>query len=95
MWGKIRNLLKRSAGHSDVRRAYEQGLYGRAKQHFPELLHLEKEGKGSVMNDLERLIVKYRKEIVQREAQLQELNHKHDVLVEASRLLEEEVLAPH
>jgi len=95
MWGRIKNLLNRIARHPDLRRAYEHGLYEKAKKHFPELLRLEKEGGGSVMNDLDRLIEKYGKEIAHLEAQHQELNRKLDVLVEASRLLEEEVVAPH
>ena len=42
-----------------------------------------------MMTDLERLIEWYRIEITQLEAQIVEVKHKHDVLVEASRLLEE------
>jgi tetratricopeptide (TPR) repeat protein len=45
--------------------------------------------------NLQRLIEKYKKEIPQLEAQLQELNRKHVILLEAARLLQEEVLAPH
>ena len=45
--------------------------------------------------DLQRLIEVYRKEITQLEAQLQGVKHKHDILVEAARLLKEEVLTPH
>ena len=48
-----------------------------------------------MMTDLQRLIEKYRKEITQLEAQAEEMKHKHDILVEASRLLEEEILPPH
>lgn len=47
------------------------------------------------MTDLQRLIEKYRKEIAQLEARAQEVKHKHDILVEAPRLLEEEGLTPH
>jgi len=48
------------------------------------------EGFPKAAGDLRRLIEKYRKEITQLEAQLQEVKHKHDILVEASRLLKEE-----
>jgi len=47
------------------------------------------------MDDLQRLIQKFKKEIAQLEAQVEVVRHKHNVLIEASRLLEEEVLAPH
>jgi hypothetical protein len=94
MWGKIKNLLKKSAGHSDVCRDSPDGLY--VEEQFPVLSHLEKEAAGrTVMTDLQRLIQKYREEITQLEAQIKELAHKHDIVVEASRLLEEEVLVPH
>ena len=53
------------------------------------------EGFPEIRRDLQRLIEKYTKEIVQLEAQVEEVKHKHDILVEASRLLEEEVLTPH
>jgi tetratricopeptide (TPR) repeat protein len=45
--------------------------------------------------DLQRLIEKYKKEITQLETQLQKVKHKHGILVEAARLLEEEELIPH
>ncbi|HME42679.1 MAG TPA: tetratricopeptide repeat protein [Syntrophorhabdales bacterium] len=48
-----------------------------------------------VAGDLQRLIEKYRKEITQLEAQIEEVKHKHAILVEASRLLEEEALTSH
>jgi tetratricopeptide (TPR) repeat protein len=48
-----------------------------------------------VAGDLQRLIEKCRKEITQLEAQVKEVKHKHDILLEASRLLEEEGLTPH
>ncbi len=44
--------------------------------------------------NLQRLIEKYKKEITQLETQLQKLKHKHGILVEAARLLEEEELIP-
>ena len=47
------------------------------------------------MTDLQRLIEKYRKELTQLEAQIEEVKHKHGILVEASRLLGEEALTPH
>jgi len=46
------------------------------------------------MTDLQSLIEKYRRELTQLEAQIVEVKHKHDVLVEASLLLEEEALTP-
>ena len=42
------------------------------------------------MTDLQQLIEKYEKRMAELEAQIEELRHKHDILVEASRLLEEE-----
>jgi Sec-independent protein translocase protein TatA len=48
------------------------------------------EGFPEVLGDLQRLIEKYRKEITRLEAEAEEVKHKHDILVEASRLLEEE-----
>jgi len=48
-----------------------------------------------VAGDLQRLIEKYKKEITQLEAQVEEVKHKHNILLEASRLLEEEGLTPH
>ena len=65
---------------------------------------LRRDGKGSdtgtegfleVAGDLQRLIEKYRKEITQLEAEVEEVKHKHDILMEASRLLEEEAPIPH
>jgi len=47
------------------------------------------------MTDLQRLIEKYRKEIAQLEAQLQGVKHKHGILVEDARLVEEEGLVRH
>jgi hypothetical protein len=47
------------------------------------------------MTDLQRLIEKYEKRMAELEAQVEEVKHKHDILLEASRLLEEEVLMPH
>ena len=41
------------------------------------------------------MIEKYKKEITQLETQLQKVKHKHGILVEAARLLEEEELIPH
>jgi chromatin segregation and condensation protein Rec8/ScpA/Scc1 (kleisin family) len=41
------------------------------------------------MTDLQRLIEKYGNEITELEAQIVEVKHKHDILVEASRLLEQ------
>jgi hypothetical protein len=84
LWGKIRNLLKKSAGCSDVCRDSHDGLY------TEELPHLEKEtAGGNMMPDLQRLIEKYKKEITQLEAQVKDVKRKHDILAEASRLLEE------
>ncbi|MGD0238480.1 MAG: hypothetical protein ABSC55_28580 [Syntrophorhabdales bacterium] len=48
-----------------------------------------------MITDLQQLIERYRKEITQLEAQVEKVKHKHDILVEASRLLEEEGLTPH
>ena len=48
-----------------------------------------------VSANLQRLIEKNAKEIAQLEAQLQDVKHKHDILVKTVRLLEEEVLIPH
>jgi len=42
------------------------------------------------MTDLQRLIEKYEKRMEELEAQIGALRHRHDVLLEASRLLEEE-----
>ena len=42
------------------------------------------------MTDLQRLIEKYRKEITRLQAEAEEAKHKHDILVEASRLLKED-----
>jgi len=47
------------------------------------------------MTDLERLIEKYKKEIAYLEAQIEEVSHKRDILVEATRLLQEDLLTPH
>jgi hypothetical protein len=47
------------------------------------------------MTDLHLLIEKYKKTIAQIEGQIVEVKHKHDVLVEASHLLEEEAMAPY
>jgi rubrerythrin len=94
MWGKIRNLLKKSAGRSDVCRDSHDGLY--TEEQLRVLPHLEKEtAGGNTTADLQRLIEKYKKEITQLEAQVKEIEHKRDILVEAARLLQEEVLAPH
>ncbi|HME46063.1 MAG TPA: pentapeptide repeat-containing protein [Syntrophorhabdales bacterium] len=49
---------------------------------------------GNSMTDLQRLIEKYEKKMAELEAQVEVLRHKHDILLEASRLLEEEVLTP-
>ncbi len=49
---------------------------------------------GRSMDDVQRLIEKYEKRIAELEAQIGALRHKHDILVEASRLLEEEAQAP-
>ena len=53
------------------------------------------EGFPGIAGNLQRLIEKYRKEITQLETQLQGVRHKRDILVEASRLLEEDALTPH
>ncbi len=47
-----------------------------------------------VGTNLQRLIEKNAKELTKLEAQLQDVKHKHDILVEAARFLEEEVLTP-
>ena len=92
-WGKIRNLLKKSAGHSDVCRDSHDGLY--TEEQLRVLPHLEKETAGnSMITDLQRLIEKYKKETAQLEADVEEVKRKHDILLEASRLLEEEALTP-
>jgi hypothetical protein len=49
---------------------------------------------GTSMNDLQRLIEKYEKRMAELEAQIGALRNKHDILVEAARLLEEEAQAP-
>jgi hypothetical protein len=49
---------------------------------------------GTSMTDVQRLIEKYEKRMAELEAQIGALRHKHDILVEASRLLEEEAQAP-
>ena len=46
------------------------------------------------MTDLQRLMERYRKEIREIEARVEEVKHKQDILLEASRLLEEEGLTP-
>ena len=43
-----------------------------------------------MITDLQQLIERYRKEITQLETQVEKVKHKHDILVKASRLLEEE-----
>ncbi len=48
---------------------------------------------GKSMTDLQRLIEKYETRMAELEAQLGALRHKHEVLVEAARLLEEEAQA--
>ncbi len=48
-----------------------------------------------VAANLQRLIEKNAKEITQLEAQLQDVKHKHGILVETVRFLEEEVPTPH
>ncbi len=55
----------------------------------------EIEGFVEVARDLQWLIDKYRKEITQLEADLGELKHKRNVLLEAARLVEEETYTPH
>jgi hypothetical protein len=59
------------------------------------LLQLKRAVEGTMMTDLQRLTEKYRKEITQLEARLGGVKSKYDILVEASRLLEEEGLTPH
>jgi hypothetical protein len=94
LWGKIRNLLKKSAGHSDACRDSRDGLY--TEEQLRALPHVEKEtAGGTMMPDLQRLIEKYKKEIAQLEAHVEEVKRKHDILAEASRLLQEAALAPH
>ena len=44
------------------------------------------------MNDFQQLIEKYEKRMNELEAQITTLKHKHDILLEASRLLEEDAL---
>ena len=53
------------------------------------------EGSPEIAGDLQRLIEKYRKEIIQLEAQVEEAKRKYHILLETSRLLEEEALTPH
>jgi len=45
---------------------------------------------GNSMTDLQRLVEKYEKRMEELEAQIGALRHKHDILLEAARLLEEE-----
>jgi uncharacterized protein YbgA (DUF1722 family) len=59
------------------------------------LLQLKRAVEGTMMTDLQRLTEKYRKEITQLEAHIAELKRKQNILVQASRLLEEELLTPH
>ncbi len=49
---------------------------------------------GMNMTDLQQLIEKYQRRMAELEAQLTALRHKHDILVEAARLLEEEAQVP-
>ena len=49
---------------------------------------------GKSMTDLQRLIEKYEKRMAELEAQIEALRGKHDILVEAARLLEEEAQTP-
>ncbi len=46
------------------------------------------------MTDLQRLIEKYQSSMADLEAQIAALRHRHDILVEAARLLEEEPQTP-
>ncbi len=46
------------------------------------------------MTDLQQLIEKYEKRMTDLEAQIAALRHKHDTLLEALRLLEEEAQTP-
>jgi len=48
-----------------------------------------------MVTDLQRLIEKYTNEIEQFEGQLREVKRKHDILMEAARLVDEEALNPH
>ncbi len=50
------------------------------------------EGSRDVAGDLQRLMEKYGKKITQLEAEAEEVKHKHTILMEAARLLEEEGL---
>jgi len=89
--------LQRASSHmllaspKELREAFEAfaGRNGRGKgsaaagEEFPE-----------TPEDLQRLIEAYRKEIMQLETQLQRVKHKRDILLEASRLLEEEEPTP-
>ena len=47
------------------------------------------------MTDLQQLIEQSEKSIPELESELDALKHNHDILVEASRLLEEDVLTTH
>jgi uncharacterized protein YjbI with pentapeptide repeats len=49
---------------------------------------------GNSMTDLQRLIEKYEKKMEGLEAQVAALRHNHDILLEASRLLEDEARTP-
>jgi uncharacterized protein YjbI with pentapeptide repeats len=49
---------------------------------------------GTSMTDLQQLIEKYQRRMADLEAQIAALRRKHDILVEASRLLEEEPHTP-
>jgi tetratricopeptide (TPR) repeat protein len=53
------------------------------------------EGFPEVPEDLQRPTERYGKEITQFDAQGEGVKHEHDILLEASRLLEEEVVTPH
>ncbi len=46
------------------------------------------------MTDLQQLIEKYQRRMAELEAQIAALKHKNDILMEASRLLEEEPNTP-
>jgi hypothetical protein len=85
--GPARTLL---APHTELREALptERGREGKVS-------NAGVEGFSEVAGDLQRLIQWYKIEITQLEAQVAEMKQKHDILLEALRLLEEEVLIPH